>query len=395
MDRVPLEVCLMQRVSNVDGVVKFIDFFERHDSFIIVMERPEPCKDLFDFITEKGVLEEQLARNFFRQVSSTHFLLHHSTDRRILHNGILSLTNCAGRFALSLVTSPVQSSGCRALTGCTLYSLFISRISHISVLITIFQVVETVLACHRNGVIHRDIKDENLLVDLKTLELKLIDFGSGAQLRDGAYTDFDGTRVYAPPEWIRHNRYNGELATVWSLGILLFDMVCGDIPFETDEQICVAEVRFRYRVSAECQDLIRQCLRVDTETRATLATIISHPWLNQVSLESSLAQPGLAGLGGLPIPPHNIINNHGESLNSVGSTTSSSSSGERNHQVAILESPTANISAHVTCLAELIPPHHQHLLRVKVEPMEVVERVPVLGTGSQQASTQTTSYATL
>jgi len=221
--RVPLELKLLHQVQSVPGAIKLIDFFERPDSFIFVMERPSNCKDLFDFITEKGALEEELARRFFRQV------------------------------------------------------------------------VTTIIACHDKGVVHRDIKDENILVDMRNGSLRLIDFGSGAQLKEEAYNEFDGTRVYSPPEWIRTGQYTAEPAAVWSLGILLYDMVCGDIPFEKDEQICNARLNWTQsrssQVSLEFRDLIEQCLRFRPQDRPSLRHLMDHPWLirSKVDMETDIS----------------------------------------------------------------------------------------------------------
>jgi len=214
--KVPLEVALMHAAQNVEGVVKLLDYFERPDSFVIVMEKPENCKDMFDYITEKGSIEESVARGFFKQI------------------------------------------------------------------------VQIVLACHSNGVIHRDIKDENILVNDKTQKVKLIDFGSGAFIKDSMKTEFEGTRAYSPPEWIRCSRYLDNEATVWSFGILLYDMVCGDIPFETDEEICEAELNFKSKVSETCQNLIRSCLRIRPRDRIDIGQVLSHPWLEEESSDSSL-----------------------------------------------------------------------------------------------------------
>ena len=84
------------------------------------------------------------------------------------------------------------------------------------------QTIKAILCCHERGVVHRDIKDENILIDWNTLEIKLIDFGSGTFLScsncSTCRKDYDGTRVYSPPEWIMHRVYLPLPGTVWSMG---------------------------------------------------------------------------------------------------------------------------------------------------------------------------------
>lgn len=79
---------------------------------------------------------------------------------------------------------------------------------------------------------------------MRTGEIYLIDFGSGAVLTDGIYTDFQGTNCYAAPEWVTCGRYFGLPQTVWSLGILLYDLVCGDVPFPDELAIIKCQPHF-------------------------------------------------------------------------------------------------------------------------------------------------------
>nr|CAX73654.1 proviral integration site 1 [Schistosoma japonicum] len=150
------------------------------------------------------------------------------------------------------------------------------------------QLTGILLSCHKVGVLHRDIKDENILINRTTNELVLIDFGSGAFLESRLYTDFDGTRVYSPPEWILNSRYHGKQAEVWSLGVLLYDMLCGDIPFVNDKSIIGGKLRYRRdNLSEAAKHLIGSCLNMDPSKRPSLLQILQHPWM-----QTHRPQPG-------------------------------------------------------------------------------------------------------
>ena len=159
-------------------------------------------------------------------------------------------------------------------------------------------------------------------------------------------------------------------------------MVCGDIPFETDEQICKAELYFRARISPECQDLVRQCLKVSADKRIKLNDILGHPWMTMNSKTEEIPKqqmimspPTLPPISAsfhsaLPIPRKISLNHHHQrSINSVGSNDSGCvSGGNGNNSSAENSSSRHKAQAKIHVVAMEV--QEQISCRVKVEAME-------------------------
>ena len=148
-----------------------------------------------------------------------------------------------------------------------------------------YKVVSIVTELEKSNILHRDIKDENIVINTVTKEIMLIDFGCGCIIDDKnqCFDYFIGTMVYKPPEWIKYKRYIGSHATVWSLGILLYTLINGDIPFTTDGEILLGQYEYKREcISKECTDLISACLNVDCESRLGLSEILHHAWFQNL-----------------------------------------------------------------------------------------------------------------
>ncbi|CAG2101057.1 unnamed protein product [Medioppia subpectinata] len=148
------------------------------------------------------------------------------------------------------------------------------------------QIVDAVDFLHAQGIVHRDLKAENLLLSADLKVVKLADFGfSNYFSRDALLSTWCGSPPYAAPELFEGRHYCGPKADIWSLGVVLYVLVCGALPFDghtlqsLKTRVLNGKFRIPYFMSTDCEHLIRHMLVTEPEKRLSLQQIKVHKWL--------------------------------------------------------------------------------------------------------------------
>ncbi|KAG1359486.1 Serine/threonine protein kinase OSK1 [Cocos nucifera] len=173
-------------------IIRLYEVIETQTDIYVVMEYVK-SGELFDYIVEKGRLQEDEARRFFQQFFLT-------KEACILVSGLEAMH---GKPTIFICLIKVDFCDCSK------------------------QIISGVEYCHRNMVVHRDLKPENLLLDSKC-NVKIADFGLSNVMRDGHFLKTScGSPNYAAPEVISGKLYAGPEVDVWSCGVILYALLCG------------------------------------------------------------------------------------------------------------------------------------------------------------------------
>ncbi|KAJ3476577.1 hypothetical protein NLG97_g9088 [Lecanicillium saksenae] len=149
------------------------------------------------------------------------------------------------------------------------------------------QIASALDYCHRNSIVHRDLKIENILIS-KTGDIKIIDFGlSNLFSPRGHLKTFCGSLYFAAPELLQARAYTGPEVDVWSFGIVLYVLVCGKVPFDDHSmpalhaKIKKGLVDYPSWLSSECKHLMSRMLVTDPKQRATMQEVMTHQWMTK------------------------------------------------------------------------------------------------------------------
>ncbi|XP_047249118.1 MAP/microtubule affinity-regulating kinase 3a isoform X20 [Girardinichthys multiradiatus] len=155
------------------------------------------------------------------------------------------------------------------------------------------QIVSAVQYCHQKHIVHRDLKAENLLLDAD-MNIKIADFGFSNEFTLGNKLDtFCGSPPYAAPELFQGKKYDGPEVDVWSLGVILYTLVSGSLPFdgqnlkELRERVLRGKYRIPFYMSTDCENLLKRFLVLSPAKRGTLEVredadnqIMKDRWIN-------------------------------------------------------------------------------------------------------------------
>ncbi|XP_056296794.1 serine/threonine-protein kinase SIK2 isoform X2 [Pseudoliparis swirei] len=184
------------------------------------------------------------------------------------------------------------------------------RLSELEARRKFWQILSAVEYCHNRNIVHRDLKAENLLLDGQ-MNIKIADFGFGNFFQPGEpLSTWCGSPPYAAPEVFEGQQYEGPQLDIWSMGVVLYVLVCGALPFDGPtlpvlrQRVLEGRFRIPYFMTEDCEHLIRRMLVLDPSKRLSVAQIKEHKWMalyapvqRPVLYQQPLSAEGEAGVG--------------------------------------------------------------------------------------------------